>query len=416
MKRDRIVFHVDVNSAYLSWEAVHRLQHGETLDLRTVPSVIGGDAESRHGIVLAKSTPAKKFGVQTGEVLWQARQKCPGLLVAPPNYHLYMTCHQAMMDLLHEVSPRVQVFSIDEAFLEFTGLELREGTPLEAANRLRERIRHELGFTVNIGVSSNKLLAKMAGEFSKPDKVHTCWLEEVPEKLWPLPVEELYMVGRATAPKLQRLNIHTIGDLANADTALLLHHLKSWGPMIQRLALGCEMSEVAPDAPPPVKGIGNSTTTAFDVDNLREARLFLLSLTEMVSARLRQTGLCARLVCVSYRSADFIGFSRQRLMPAATDNTLQLYRMACELFDELWKGEKIRHFGVRVTELSLAGHLQLSVFQPYDERQKKLDDAVDRIRLRYGSDAVQRAAFLGSGIAPVMGGVIEGYQLMTSML
>lgn len=415
----KVIFHVDVNSAYLSWEAAWRLQHGATLDIRTVPSVVGGDPESRHGIVLAKSIPAKKYNIQTGEVLWQARQKCANLLVVPPNYALYVMCHHALMDVLSDFSPHVQVFSIDEAFIDYTGMEEVHGSPVEAAYKLKNRIRDELGFTVNVGVSSNKLLAKMAGEFSKPDKVHTCWPEEVEEKMWPLPVNELFMVGRSTAPKLYRLNILTIGDLAKADEKMLKQHLKSYGPTIQSLARGEEFSDVSGDIRPPVKGIGNSTTVSFDIDNLREAKLVLLSLTEMVAMRLRQTGLCARLVSVSVRSSDLAGRSHQHKMLAATDSTMAIYRVACHLFEETWKGEseKIRSLGVRVSELSLADYMQLSMLTSYNEKQKRLDDTIDKLRFKYGRGAVMRASFAGSGIEAVTGGMPEEEMpVMTSFL
>lgn len=419
MKRDRVVFHVDVNSAYLSWEAVWRLQHGSTLDLRQLPSVVGGDAESRHGIVLAKSIPAKRFDIQTGEVLWQARQKCPNLVVVPPNYRLYMMCHQALVDMLHEFSSEVQVFSIDEAFLEFTGSETLYGTPEAAAHALRNRIRDELGFTVNVGVGPNKLLAKMAGEFSKPDKVHTCWEEEIPGKLWPLPVGELFGAGPATVPKLKRLNIHTIGDLANAPDDMLARHLKSYGAVLKASANGLEDTLVSEDFRPPIKGVGNSSTIPFDCESREEARRILLSLTEMVCMRLRQTGFCARLVAISIRTTDLSGRGHQHRMDAATDNTFLIYEEACRLFDELWKGptEKIRNFGVRVSDLSPSRCLQLSVLQPYNERRKRLDDTLDGIRFRFGTAAIQRAALLASGIAPMMGGVPEeDFPVMSSML
>ena len=418
-KRGRVVFHVDANSAYLSWAAAARLSMGETLDLRTVPSVVGGDAESRHGIVLAKSIPAKRFGIQTGEVLWQARQKCPNLIVVPPDYHLYMMCHEALLAIMRDFSSEVQVFSIDEAFLEYTGSEGLHGEAVEAAHRLKNRVRDELGFTVNVGVGPNKLLAKMAGEFIKPDKVCTCWEEEIPEKLWPLPVGELFGVGPATVPKLEKLNILTIGDLAHAPDDVLARHLKSYGKVIKAAALGQEASLVGSEFRPPVKGIGNSTTIAFDVDSREEAHLILLSLCEMVCMRLRQTGLCARLVAISFRTSDFGGRGHQRRMDAATDNTFRIYETARQLFDETWKGpgERIRNFGVRISDLSLSGHMQLSVLQPYDERRKKLDDTIDGLRFRFGTAAVQRAAFLSSGIAPMMGGVPEeAFPVMTSML
>lgn len=414
---ERVVFHIDANSAYLSWEAVYRLQHGETLDLRTVPSVVGGDAESRHGIVLAKSIPAKKYNIQTGEVLWQARQKCPNLVVVPPNYALYVMCHQAFIEILKEFSPDVQVFSIDEAFIEYTGMHPLLGDPIAGAHALKNRIRDELGFTVNVGISHNKLLAKMAGEFSKPDKVHTCWAHEITEKMWPLPVEELFGVGRATAPKLNKLNIYTIGELANADERLLSQHLKSYGQLVKRFANGEEGSLVAEDFHPPVKGIGNSSTIPFDVTTEREAQMILLSLTEMVCMRLRQTGLCAQLVSVSFRTSEFTGKSHQLKLFAATDNTMAIYQITCQLFHEVWKGEKIRQFGVRVSELSLADYLQLSLLQPYNEKKKRLDDTIDALRYRFGSNALQRACFLWSGIAPIMGGMPEEeHPVMRSIL
>jgi DNA polymerase-4 len=419
MYHDRIVFHIDANSAFLSWEAVWRLQHGATLDIRTVPSIVGGDPESRHGIVLAKSIPAKKFNIQTGEVLWQAKQKCPNLVIVPPNYGLYMMCHNAMMEVLADFSPTVQVYSIDEAFIEYTGMEMIHGEPIEAAYKLKNRIRDELGFTVNVGVSSNKLLAKMAGELSKPDKVHTCWPEEIAAKLWPLPVNELFMVGRATAPKLYRLNIMTIGDLAYADDKILAYHLKSYGQMIKQFAWGIEGTDVSQNFRPAMKGMGNSMTIPFDCDNLPEAKLVILSLTEMVCMRLRQTGLCARLVSISIRNSDMAGRGHQHKMAAATDSTMAIYEEACRLFGEIWKGpkEKLRHIGVRVSELSLADYIQMSIFQSYSEKTKRLDDTLDKIRLRYGSGSVQRAAFVQSGIYPVSGGMPdEDMPLMSSIL
>ena len=419
MQHERVVFHIDANSAYLSWEAVYRLQHGATLDIRTVPSIVGGDPESRHGIVLAKSTPAKKFNIQTGEVLWQAKQKCPNLVIVPPNYGLYMMCHHAMMEILADFSPNVQVYSIDEAFIEYTGMEVVHGEPVEAAYKLKNRIRDELGFTVNVGISTNKLLAKMAGEFSKPDKVHTCWPEEIPEKMWPLPVGELFMVGRATAPKLQRLNIMTIGDLARYDSRILAHHLKSYGKMLQDFSWGRETTDVSENFRPAMKGMGNSCTIPFDCDNLKEAKLVILSLTEMVCMRLRQTGLCARLVSVSIRNSDMAGRGHQHKMAAATDSTMRIYQEACILFEEAWKGptEKIRHIGVRVSELSLADYMQMSVLQPYNEKTKRLDDSLDKIRMRFGANSVQRAAFVASGIFPVSGGMPdEEMPLMSSIL
>jgi len=409
--------HIDVNSAYLSWEAAYRLQHGESLDLREIPSVIGGDEASRHGIVLAKSIPAKKYGIQTGETLFSARQKCPGLVVVPVNYPLYMMCHHALINLLKEFSPLVQVYSIDEAFLDYTGMEAVWGDPVEAAHRLKDRIKNELGFTVNVGVSYNKLLAKMASELEKPDKVHTILSrEEMVRKLWPLPVRELFMVGRATAPRLYRLNIFTIGQLARADPELLRLHLKSWGPFIRDLANGIENSPVSPDARPPIKGIGNSTTIPFDVDDFEDARKVLLSLCEMVGMRLRQAGFCARLVSVYLRQADLTGQSHQRKFAAATDQTMKIFEYALQLMKEIWPERPLRGMGVRVGELVPNDRLQLSFLDPYNGKKKRLDETLDSLRMRFGPNAVMRSCFVQSGLAPVTGGVIENFQMMSSIL
>ncbi len=413
---DKIIMHIDANSAYLSWEAVYRLQRGAAVDLRDIPSVVGGDEESRHGIVLAKSIPAKKFGIHTGETLFSARQKCPKLVVAPARYHLYMMCHNAMLSILHDFSPKIQVYSIDEAFLDYTGMEAVHGDAVKAANRLKNRIKDELGFTVNIGISNNKLLAKMAGELKKPDMVHTLFPEEIPEKMWPLPVGELFMVGRATAPKLHRLNIFTIGDLAKADPELLKYSLKSWGKLIQDYANGIENSPVAQDARPPIKGIGNSSTIPFDVDTLVEARKVLLSLCEMVCMRLRQAGFCAKLVSVYLRNSELNGKSHQRKYCVATDDTYKIFLAADALMQEIWTGEALRGMGVRVSELVPNDFLQMSVFDVPNEKRRRLDQSMDQIRLRFGPKAVVRSVFLNSGLAPVTGGVIEDFQMMSSIL
>lgn len=409
--------HIDANSAYLSWEAAYRLQHGASEDLRKIPSIVGGDEESRHGIVLAKSIPAKKYGIKTGETLVSARQKCPHIVIVSPNYYLYMQCHNAMLEILHNFSPKIQVFSIDEAFIDYTGMEGIHGKPINAANKLKNRIRDELGFTVNVGISYNKLLAKMAGELKKPDMVHAILNEEeMKEKMWPLPVKELFGVGSATAPKLHRLNIFTIGQLAQADSELLRFHLKSWGILIQNYANGIEDSPVASGARPPIKGIGNSCTIPFDVHTKEEALKVLLSLCEMVGMRLRQAGFCARLVSVRLRKSDLTSNSHQRKFLMATDNTMKIYKIASELMDELWPGKPLRGMGVRVSELVPCDVLQLSIFEKYDEKKKRLDETIDSLRMKYGTNAVFRSCFLRSGLPPVSGGVIDGFQMMTSLL
>ena len=330
----RYIFHIDANSAYLSWEAAYRLQHGDLLDLRTVPSVVGGDPTTRHGIVLTKSIPAKKFKIETGETLYSACQKCPDLIIAPPRYGLYRQCSDAMVEILRDYSPSVQRFSVDECFLDFSGMELLSDDPIKTAHNIKDRVKNELGFTVNIGISTNKLLAKMAGELDKPDMVHTIFPEEIPTKMWPLPIEELFMVGRATSRKLRSRGIKTIGDLAKFDLKILKLFLKSHGVLVWNYANGIDYSPVRTGGTIEVKGMGNSTTIPFDVEDRTNAHLVLLSLVESVSSRLRQANVLACLISVSFRTNEFFGCSHQRKLFNPTDCTDELWEIACELYDE----------------------------------------------------------------------------------
>ncbi len=417
-KTERTILHIDVNSAYLSWEAVYRLQHGDPVDLRTIPAVVGGDPKTRHGIVLTKSIPAKKFKIQTGETLHAALQKCPQLTIVRPNYELYMQCSQALIQVLREYSPVVQRFSIDECFLDCTGLEDLFGAPVPMAHQIKDRIRRELGFTVNIGISSSKLLAKVASDLKKPDMVHTLYPDEIPAKMWPLPVEDLFGVGRATAPKLHGRGIYTIGDLAQTNREMLGLWLKSYGLTLHDYANGIESSPVHAGQYIPVKGIGNSTTIPFDVEDRRTAHLALLSLTETVTARLRRAGLLAQLVSVSLRTSELWSYGHQHRLDFATDCTTVIHREACRLFDAIWKGEPLRHLGVRVTDLCGSELLQLSIFDAGWEKQQSADHAVDRIRQHFGPRSLVRSAFLFSGLKPLTGGTgdEEDFPAMNSIL
>lgn len=414
----RIIFHIDVNSAYLSWEAVHRLQRGDSLDLRTVPSVVGGDPVTRHGIILAKSIPAKKFDIKTGESVFSAKAKCPELIIVSPNYGLYMQCSKAFGDILREYSPLIEQYSIDEYFVDFSNMHKLYPDPIEAAYMIKDRINNELGFTVNVGISTNKILAKMASELKKPDKVHTIFPNEIAKKMWILPIEELFMVGRATAKKLRSRAINTIGDLANYDPKIVKLFLKSHGMLVWNYANGIEESLVRENRRPLIKGIGNSTTISFDVVDQMTAHLVLLSLTETVAARLRQAGYCARLVSVSLRTNEFYSCTHQRKIVSAIDCTNAIHEIACELFDELWKGEPIRHLGIRVSELCQNSFRQLSLFEKDYEKQRTVDKAVDSIRARFGNGSVFRSAFLNSRVRFATGGTVddEEFPMMTSQL
>lgn len=404
---ERLIFHIDVNSAFLSWEAVYRLKHlGATVDLRDQISAVGGDAAMRHGIILAKSIPAKRFGIKTGESITEAKQKCPELILVPPNYGLYERSSTAFMDILHQYSPGVEQYSIDEAFVDMSGTEKLWGAPVITANRIREQIRNELGFTVNIGISSNKLLAKMASDFRKPDMVHTLFPIEIQEKMWPLPVSELFFVGHATSQKLFTLGIKTIGDLANTDPVIMRSHMKKHGEVIWSFANGYDFSSVISESPPQ-KGYANSTTIAFDVTDASTAKLVLLALSETVSARLRKDSVKAEIIAIGIKDYTFNYSSHQRVLFSPTDITKEIHKITAELFDELWNGTPIRHLGIHTSRIKDFDFTrQLNMFDSEDyERLSTADRMVDSIRNKYGIDSVKRAVFLKGSIDHMSGGI-----------
>lgn len=402
-----VIFHIDVNSAFLSWEAVFRLYHkGGRKDLRNEVAAVGGDMAVRHGIILAKSIPAKKYRIKTGESIVEAKQKCPELILVPPNYGLYERCSKAFVQILKEYTPVVEQYSIDECFMDMTGTEKLWGPLVEAAERIRNRIRDELGFTVNIGISENKVLAKMASDFQKPDKVHTLWHREIQEKMWVLPVSDLFFVGRATAKKLLKMGIQTIGELAKSDPVLLRSHLKKHGEVIWGFANGIDVS-VVQAAAPDNKGYGNSTTIAFDVSDLSTAKLVLLALAETVAARLRADSVRAEVIAVGIKNFDLSYASHQMTLNNATNITMEIHRYACRLFDELWDGTPIRHLGIHTSRIKDHKDMrQLDMFDDTDyEKLEQADATVDQIRKRYGNDILMRAAFLRSNIDHMSGGI-----------
>ena len=394
---DPIIFHVDVNSAFLSWEACRRLTlDPDSVDIRTLTAVIGGDESKRHGIVLAKSTSAKRYGIQTGEALALARRKCPSLEVFSPHFDCFVQYSDALMALLRSYAPEVEQFSIDEAYCDFTGTETLYGDLIAFAHRLKDEIHEKLGFTVNIGISTNKLLAKMASDFEKPDKVHTLFPDEVPAKMWPLPVSDLLYVGKGSVKKLNLLGIFTIGDLAAYDPALLHTHLGKHGDAIWEFANGRDVSTIT-SKPAEVKGFGNSTTLSRDVSTREEAYVILLSLCETVSSRIRKAGAHINVVTVSIMDTEFNRSSHQMRLTNMTNITEEIYEHACRLFDEKWDGSPIRLLGVSTDKADEDSFIQYSLFDNgKNERLQKLNSAIDQIRERYGENSIKRARFLDS--------------------
>jgi DNA polymerase-4 len=398
---DSVIFHIDVNSAFLSWEAVYRIRElGDSVDIREIPCVVGGSEEARHGIVLAKSESAKKYGIVTGEPLVDARRKCPVLTTVPPRFPIYVEYSNKLMTLLQDYSPDICQYSIDESFVDMTGTTHLFGPPIEAATKIKDRIHKELGFTVNVGISTNRLLAKMASDFRKPNMVHTLFPEEVPTKMWPLPVSELFFVGRQTAKRLHSLGIFTIGDLANTDREIIRTNLKSHGETIWEFAngIGDSMETIADkDRQPANKGYSNETTLAFDVTDPDTAKAILLSLTETVAYRIRADKSYVSVVAVTIVDNEFNHHSRQTSLNSSTNVTNVIYDHVCELFDQLWKGEPIRLLGVATGKATHEQVRQYSLFEKQNvEKLSKLDSCLDSIRQKYGDDSVKRASFINS--------------------
>lgn len=388
---DRLIFHIDVNSAYLSWSAVENLKNGSSIDLREIPSIIGGDMASRHGIVLAKSIPAKAYKITTGEPVAHALQKCPNLVMEPPNHKLYHEYSHRLMTLLKTFSPAIEQVSIDECYMDFTAFQDKYDSPLAAATLIKDTVRKTFGFTVNVGISCNKLLAKMASDFQKPDKVHTLFPEEIPAKMWCLPVRELFMVGKSAAATLEKLEILTIGDLAHTNVSILESHMKSHGRLIWEFANGWDDSPVQTEESE-LKGVGNSTTLSKDAKTSADAKKVLRSLCDQVASRLKKYGQLAGIVSTEIKYATFTNVSHQCQLPNATDDAATLYHYVCQLFDELWNGEPIRLLGVRTSKLTTEPEpVQMSLFDlPKSQKEIKADKAAEELRKRFGDEIIKK--------------------------
>ena len=396
MEKQRQILHVDVNNAFLSWTALDRLSQGEKVDIREIEAVIGGDETKRSGIVLAKSMKAKRKGVCTGETLYQARLKCPNLQVFKGDYKSYRKHSDDLYKILLQYTEKIERFSIDECFLDMTDY-LGGDTLINKAYEINRRVREELGFTVNVGVAHNKLLAKMASDFTKPDKVHTLFEEEIPIKMWTLPVSELFMLGKKTLPKLYNMKIRTIGDLAKQDKMLMIRKFGKHGLMMWEYSNGIDNSKVNYLEEKP-KGIGNSVTLPQDICSEEEIQRVLLTLAEQVTYRLRRYNMYANVVNVQLRTKDFKDFSHQKKLMNPASNTKEIYSLAKELLHEMYKkGTFIRLVGLRVDNLVEKDEMQLSLFSnEEEEKQEKLDKVVDELKNKYGYSSITRAGKLNS--------------------
>ena len=409
---ESLIFHIDVNSAFLSWTALSLLEQGETTDLREIPAIIGGDIKKRHGVVLAKSTSAKKYGIQTGEPIVNAFKKCPSLKIAPPDHAMYRERSRKLMEYLSSICPEIEQVSIDECYMNFSPVAHLYPGYLEAAATIKDSIYEKFHFTVNIGISDRKVLAKMASDFQKPNLIHTLFSYEIKEKMWPLTVDNLFMCGHSSVEQLRKLEILTIGDLANADPQILVSHLKSHGLTLWEFANGIDNSKVEP-LPVQAKGIGNSTTVSKDIESEEDAFKILMQLAESVGSRLRKENQLAGMISCEIKYNTFQSFSHQTTLFSPTNSTTLIYETACRLFNELWNGTPIRLLGIRTSKLCDPSEpVQLNLFDmmtSYDsaiptnsvqiQRQHKheiLDKALDNIKNKYGKNSVIRGSLLNT--------------------
>lgn len=394
---NRLIFHVDVNSAFLSWTSVKRLSQGES-DLRLIPSCIGGESGTRNGIVLAKSIPAKQFKIETAEPVSMALRKCPTLVVVPPDFPWYKTCSKAFKDICRSYAPAVEEYSIDEVFLDMSGTGLIYPDPVKTAYEIKDRIKDTLGFTVNVGIGPNKLLAKMASDFQKPDRVHTLYTEEIPKKMWPLPVGDLLYCGKSSTARLQAAGIYTIGELANRD----LNELKKLmgekgGEFLHRLANGEDDGDVTEEYED-AKSYSIVTTEEEDITSFARADELLLSLVDRVAKRLRRDEAYATCISVTVRYLSFKTRSHQRRLENPTDISREIYETGKELLRELWDGETpLRLVGIALSDVTKDAVTQLSLFEEENEQREKnrlMDRTMDSILDRFGRDSLKR----GTGI------------------
>lgn len=394
--KERIIFHIDCNNAFLSWTAVHMLHSGSKIDIRNRYAVIGGKESERKGIVLAKSNLCKKCGVVTGETLYAARRKCPYLEVYQPEFKIYRKYSDIMYTYLCNYSKKIERYSIDECFIDFSdNLEIKKD-PVRWAYKIKNEIRDNFGFTVNVGVGNNKLLAKMASDFSKPDKVHTLFSNEIKDKMWGLPIEDLFMIGRASSKKLRELGINTINDLAHTDREYLARYFKSMSKMMWEYANGIDESLVESDYGNP-KSISNSCVLPYNYSNIDDIYQEIKRLSEMTGKKLREKKMYSPNVMVWVKFDDFTKISKQLTLDNLINSDKDIYEYAIKLFNKIWNTDsdrKVRSLCVGVSNLTDKYMVQLSMFENNnikDNEEDKLKKTLNNIKEKYGDKSITYA-------------------------
>lgn len=388
---ERIIMHIDVNNAFLSWTALYLLEQGYQTDIRNIEAIIAGDPKKRSGIVLAKSTPAKRKGVKTAETIYEAKRKCPNLKIFKPTYEMYKRKSEELFKILKSYTPDIEKASIDEGYLDYGKIKNIYGNELEFAKKLQNQIKEELGFTVNIGIANNKLCAKMASDFTKPNRVHTLYKNEIKQKMYTLPIENLFGVGKQTAEKLKYLNIKTIKDLATKDEYSLRKIFKNQAKHLIEIANGIDNSEVDSSEYKP-KGISHELTLKEDITSKQELYKYLRILSEMVSKRIRKENKYAKVICVILKDNKFKRYSHQKKLKNQVNSYNEIYNYSKEILNEFYKNEKIRLIGIRLDDLKEEKTYQTSLFDKEPEKDEKIDKIIDQINDKYGKPVLKRAS------------------------
>nr|WP_320025349.1 DNA polymerase IV [uncultured Acetobacterium sp.] len=396
---ERVILHSDINSFYANVECLY---HPE---IRNLPVAVGGNPEKRHGIILAKNQKAKEAGVKTGEALWQARQKCPNLVVMPPNYELYLRFSRLARKIYNRYSNQVEPFGLDESWFDVTNSVKIHGSGEEIAQKVSQDIQNDLGITVSIGVSWNKIFAKFGSDYQKPNAITVITRDNYKKIIWSQEVGDLLYIGRSTKKKLMKYGIYTIGQLAQTSPDFLVLQLGKMGMVLWRFANGLDDSPVKPfneqynGNERILKSIGNSITTPRDLKDLKDVKFIIYMLTESVAMRLRETGCYCLTVAIHVRNKELESFTRQMKLSKPSDLTKEIAEAAIVLFENNYDfSSDIRSMGVRVTDLVPdSTPIQLDVFgnEEIRMRQARLDDAVDDLRKRFGNLAVRRAVTIG---------------------
>lgn len=384
IKLSKIYFHIDVNNAFLSWEAIYLMQNGEKTDIRNIESAVAGDPKKRTGVILAKSTKAKAMGVKTGEAIFQAKNKCPNLVLFPPHHEFYNLQSKKMKKLLENYSDIVEPYSVDEYFIEYIPV---LGSYMDVAVEIQNKIFNELGFTVNIGISDTKYLAKIASDFEKPNKIHTLFKCEIKEKLWPLKIDDMFLLGPKSAKKLREIGINTIGKLANTNIEILKNHLKSHGEELYNFAWGMDIDEKHERKEIP-KSVSHSKTSSYDLTDLDEIYNFILDIVNATCIRLRHEKMRTKNISVTLKTNNFDIYSSSVTLDSSTDSTTEIFKICKRIFNDMYKKQPLRLIGVNLCCLEEATLSQLNLFDSANEKSCKVDKTVDSLLDKFNDNGL----------------------------